>query len=212
MTVDLLRTTLAHPAYANKYKVTVTFPILIHALMGVNQIFGQKYDKINDYQVLAHNVTFPETSLSTPEIWVYGHKLPLRGAIQCDNRITLQVYLDQQHTFKRLCEVWMRGMDVFDSLLGINSYFPNGMGGLTGSALSLIAKIVGFEINIGYMTDIYLEQLAPKDKSKRARYIAKHCYPKRISEISYAGTNSSSIQSITVDFACAYVNSENYGI
>lgn len=213
LTVEDLKYAVGHGgAFSNKYEIDLQIPTILKMYYNVASSWGiggegSYSQKINNFKTLAHKVTVAGSEMSTPSVWVRGQEMKLRGKINFGQRLKVTCYLDESHFFKRTMDTWMRAIDMFNGPI-VGTMLPSALGGSTGMVMNLISKFTGQEIHMGYMSNIEINQLVGGKRTVKYKFY--HTFPVSVSDIEFNGAESSQLQSVTVDFAYAYMNCENF--
>lgn len=191
MNIKDLQNALGGGAKTNKFKVIINAPMLSAITNLANNFLGGPTSNpdSNTLSILAKNTTIPAKTIGQVDIWHRGRKYPIRGKAAFEHRWDITFYNDAKMNVRRFFEEWMYEIDRYDSILTESLYTNNYLG--TNS------------INIGYMTNLRVQQLCSENKIS-ADYEIVHAFPIGISSQPLDSSSNNRISEFTVTFSYDY--------
>ena len=174
MTPHDLRKKLGDGTKSSKFRLTITRPTI--------QLGETVGDDTISFLVKAS--VLPGKTISTTEIWSQGRKFEVRDTAEFTGKWNVTFYNDDKFAVRNAIDDWMYYIDGFK--FNVSPYLLN-YGGIDSTG-------------IGYMTNMYVEQLGLKGETI-AKYELSYCFPTSLSEIPL---DSASNELTTTDLEFTY--------
>jgi hypothetical protein len=197
MIINDFKNIIKNGSRTNKFKVNITAPALSSLVSHVSSLLGGNTFDVNTETIslMAKETTIPAKAMAVVDIWYRGRKYPIRGKATFENKWDVTFYNDADMRIRGFFEEWMYQIDRYDSALYTTLYTQNYLG--TNS------------INLGYMSDITLQQLCSDGSTVTAEYLLKRAFPIAISSQKLDGADVNQISTFTVTFSYDYWTRQN---
>lgn len=192
MLINDFKNIIQNGSRTNKFRVSIDTPALSSIIGDIESLLGGNKYNVDSriLSLMAKEATIPAKGMSTVDIWYRGRKYPIRGKATFENRWDVTFYNDAAMNVRGFFEEWMYQIDRYDSALYNTLYTQNYLG--TG------------DVNLGYMSNIVLQQLCSDDNTITAEYLFKRVFPIAISAQRLDTSDSNNISTFTVTFSYDY--------